>query len=131
MAHVKILLGVIGSILLVFGCARERVTLEKNLSSRELSDMLAATPDGLTLVDVRTPDEYASGHIPGAVNIPVDQIADNPPAADKQALIVVYCRSGSRSRAARNALLEKGYTDVVNFGGVGNWTGTLKEGPDP
>jgi phage shock protein E len=77
------------------------------------------------LVDVRTPEEYAAGHIPTAVNIPVAEIAKNPPSKDKGALIIVYCRSGARSAKARSILTDLGYTDVVDFGGVSRWTGTL------
>jgi rhodanese-related sulfurtransferase len=83
------------------------------------------------LVDVRTPEEYASGHIPTAVNIPVSQIAEKPPTDDKAALIIVYCRSGARSTTAKRTLDQLGYTDVVNFRGIGRWDGQLVEGESP
>jgi phage shock protein E len=78
------------------------------------------------LVDVRTAEEFASGHIPTAVNIPYDTILENPPTRDKAALIIVYCRSGSRSTAAYSSLNGAGYTNVVNFGAIGRWKGELE-----
>ncbi len=84
-----------------------------------------------TLVDVRTPAEYESGHIPTAVNIPVDAIGTRPPTGDKAALIIVYCRSGARSATARKVLVDLGFTDVVDFGAVSRWEGTLVTGKEP
>lgn len=70
-------------------------------------------------IDVRTPAEYASGHLPGAINIPLDvieqRIAQHAP--DKHAPIALYCRSGRRSGLARDILLKMGYTRVSNEGG--------------
>ena len=77
------------------------------------------------LVDVRTPAEFAGGHIPTAVNIPYESIVDKAPTADKAALIVVYCASGSRSRAAAGMLQKAGYTNVVNFGSIRGWKGEI------
>jgi rhodanese-related sulfurtransferase len=83
------------------------------------------------LVDVRTPAEYASGHIPTAINIPNTEIAERPPTEDSSALIIVYCRSGARSASARKALQALGYSNVVDFGSVSNWRGGLIEGDLP
>lgn len=80
------------------------------------------------LVDVRTPEEYATGHLPTAVNVPVATIGETPPTPEKGALIIVYCRSGARSTAAKNTLDGLGYTRVVNFGAVSRWTGELVSG---
>jgi rhodanese-related sulfurtransferase len=77
------------------------------------------------LVDVRTAEEFDSGYIPTAVNIPYDTILQKPPTRDKAALIVVYCRSGSRSAMAYRALIGAGYTNVVNFGAIGRWKGEI------
>jgi len=79
------------------------------------------------LIDVRTPGEYASGNVPGAVNIPVealDQRLDEVKKLygdDTSRAIVVYCRSGRRSGIARELLLKAGYARVVNFGGISEW----------
>ncbi len=69
-------------------------------------------------IDVRTASEFANGHLPGAVNIPYERIAEHitTVAADKTTPINVYCRSGRRSEIARKALIKMGYTDVVNKG---------------
>lgn len=76
------------------------------------------------LVDVRRPDEFAAGHIPGAVNVPVEEIAGRPGLlpADAAACIVAYCRSGRRSAAAAPTLLALGYSAVYNMpGGILAW----------
>ncbi len=83
------------------------------------------------LVDVRTPAEYESGHIPTAVNIPVDVIGAKPPSGPKDALIVVYCRSGNRSATARQILMDLGYTNIVDFGAVSRWEEALVTGKEP
>ena len=90
-------------------------------------------PPGALIVDVRTPQEFASGRIPGAVLFPYDQIKGK--AADFAALvgkvgadrpIVVYCRSGRRSALAAKSLADLGYRNVVDFGGIDRWKGPLE-----
>jgi rhodanese-related sulfurtransferase len=88
-----------------------------------------ATP--YILVDVRTPEEYVGGHVEGALNIPHTVIGDTPPTTDRGALIIVYCRSGARSDAAKQTLDALGYSNVVNFGSLGRWTGELVMGDQP
>ncbi|MBN2353230.1 MAG: rhodanese-like domain-containing protein [Spirochaetales bacterium] len=122
-----IVLGVLGFL----SCVRQSVSGEPALSSAELQLLLKEKPPGFHLIDVRTPEEYTAGHIPGAVNIPIDVIAWNPPAAEKGERIVVYCRSGARSGRARQTLLDLGFTDVVNFGAVSNWKDELVTGDKP
>ena len=78
------------------------------------------------LIDVRTAEEYASGHIPTSVNIPYDVIADMIPVTDKEALIIVYCRSGNRSGQAARTLRSLGYTNVQDFGAVSRWPAQLE-----
>ena len=80
------------------------------------------------LIDVRTPSEYASGHIPTARLIPHRQIVSGVPTTDKDQLIVVYCQSGARSATAKRSLLAAGYSNVVNFGPVSRWPGSLDSG---
>lgn len=91
----------------------------------EVKKLIESSRDDYFLVDVRTAEEYASGYIPKAVNIPVDTIGEQPPAPDKDALIIVYCRSGGRSARAKNTLEEMGYTNVHNVGGILDWTGEV------
>jgi rhodanese-related sulfurtransferase len=90
-----------------------------------VKELIHSSRDDYYLVDVRTPEEYASGHIPKAINIPVSTISDNPPTMNKDALIIVYCRSGSRSARAKDTLEEMGYTNVYNVGGIIDWTGEI------
>jgi phage shock protein E len=80
-----------------------------------------ALPASYTLLDVRTPEEYAAGHLQGSMLIPHTSIREKVGAAvpDKQAQIFVYCHSGRRSSIACQALTELGYTKVVNLGGFG------------
>lgn len=79
--------------------------------------------DELIILDVRTAEEYAQGHIPGAVLLPVSNIAKDAPAQlpDKDAEILVYCRSGNRSRQAAQQLVAMGYTGIFDFGGIVDW----------
>lgn len=85
-------------------------------------------PKGVVL-DVRTPAEFAEGHIPGAVNLPVDEVKARVEAliADKSTAIVVYCRSGARSATAARTLKALGYTDVADMGGLSNWPFPLEK----
>jgi phage shock protein E len=97
----------------------------RTLSSEELAAIMAENDPRTYLVDVRTPGEVDSGAIPGAVNIPHTEIGSAPPTDDRSARIIVYCRSGSRSGAAKFVLEQLGYTNVNDFGGVYRWTGEL------
>lgn len=84
------------------------------------------------ILDVRTPEEYSEVHIPDAVNIPNEVIGkgDIPELPDKDQLILVYCRSGNRSKQASEKLAGLGYTNIVEFGGINNWPGeTVSENP--
>ena len=75
------------------------------------------------LLDVREQDEYDSGHIPGALLIPYGEIAEKAPdlIPDKSEQILVYCRSGRRSKIAAESLAQLGYTNVLEFGGINDW----------
>ena len=81
------------------------------------------------IVDVRTPDEYKEGHIPNAINIPNETIneAVYNKLKDKNQLILIYCRSGSRSRQAAYKMQKLGYTNLVDFGGIINWKGKIEK----
>jgi rhodanese-related sulfurtransferase len=98
----------------------------ERLSSEKLSEIIASADPNTYLVDVRTGEEFKSGAIPSAINIPFDVIADNLPTQDRSARIIVYCRSGNRSGVAYNTLIRLGFTNVLDFGGVGNWKGSLE-----
>ena len=77
---------------------------------------------GATLVDVRTPEEFAAGHLPGAVNIPVDELPRRfSELGSPEKPLVVYCRSGARSGRAERLLKERGFQDVFNLGPMSAW----------
>jgi len=97
----------------------------RSLSWEELAAIVAEEDPDTYLVDVRTPGEFDSGAIPGAINIPHTEIGSGPPTGDRSARIVVYCRSGSRSASAKFVLEQLGYTNVNDFGGVYRWEGEL------
>ena len=79
--------------------------------------------EGYIILDVREQDEYDAGHIPGAILIPYTQIEEkaNEMLPDKEQLILVYCRSGRRSKIAAEALAKLGYTNIKEFGGIIDW----------
>lgn len=77
---------------------------------------------GAKLVDVRTPEEFAAGHLPGAVNIPVDELPRRfGELGSPEKPLVLYCRSGARSGRARSFLLERGFQQVLNLGPMSAW----------
>ena len=78
----------------------------------------------VVILDVREQHEYDSGHIPGAVLLPVGTITEDTAAAvidDLDTVVLVYCRSGNRSKTASQALADLGYTNVYEFGGINDW----------
>jgi rhodanese-related sulfurtransferase len=81
----------------------------------------------IKVIDVRTPEEYRSGHIPQAINVPLDRVDKiKSHVKDLDAPIYVYCMSGARSSAAANYFAKLGYTNVTNIGGIGSYRGKLK-----
>lgn len=85
------------------------------------------TETNYILLDVRTKEEYESGYIKGAINLPNEEIGDREIALlpDKNAKIFVYCRSGNRSKQAAEKLVKLGYTDIINIGGIQTWQGEI------
>ncbi|MDO5417288.1 MAG: rhodanese-like domain-containing protein [Lachnospiraceae bacterium] len=81
------------------------------------------------ILDVRRADEFAGGHIPGAVNLANEEIASEEPEQlpDKGQKIYVYCRSGNRSKQAAEKLAAMGYTNIIEFGGIMDWTGEVEK----
>jgi phage shock protein E len=97
---------------------------QQRLSSQELEKLLNL--EEAILIDVRTADEFATGAIPGALNIPYDELAGNLPTTNRDEQIVVYCRSGRRSGIARKTLESLGFKNVLDFGGIDRWEGELE-----
>ena len=122
----KKLLSIFISTLFLVGCA---VPAEQEISYRQITmDEAVAMmeeEEGYIILDVRTAAEFDEKHIPGAINIPNEAIGTDaiPELPDKDQLILVYCRSGNRSKQASEKLMKLGYTNVVEFGGIIDWPG--------
>lgn len=96
----------------------------KQISQDEAKAMMARD-DGHIIVDVRRQDEYDAGHIPGAILIPNESIDKKRPKElpDFDQIILIYCRSGRRSKEASEKLAKMGYTNIYEFGGIITWPG--------
>ena len=122
----KKLLPIFISTLFLVGCA---VPAEQEISYRQITmDEAVAMMEeeaGYIILDVRTAAEFDEKHIPGAINIPNETIGTDtiPELPNKDQLILVYCRSGNRSKQASEKLVKLGYTNVVEFGGIIDWPG--------
>lgn len=90
-----------------------------------LAAMIAGGRDSFELIDVRTPAEFVSGHIPTAENIEYQNIVPAMDSMDRLRPVVVYCRTGNRSAHAARALRNAGFATVVDFGGINRWRGAL------
>ena len=115
------------------GCAAS-ATLSETTTYRQITMLEAVEMMGkeenYVILDVRTHEEFAAGHIPGAIVVPnetigTEEIAQLP---DKNQLIMVYCRSGNRSKQASDKLVKLGYTNIVEFGGIIDWPGETVSG---
>ena len=98
----------------------------RQISMQEAAQLMK-TEQNYILLDVRSDMEYSAGHIPGAVLLPNETIGSEalPQLPDKDQLIMVYCRSGNRSRQAAEKLVRLGYTNVVEIGGIHSWEGDI------
>ena len=128
----KKLLPILLSALMFTGCAgtsNSQTNTYRQITMDEAVDMMAQET-GYIILDVRRPDEFAAGHIPKAINVPNETIgtADIPELPDKNQLIMVYCRSGRRSKEASEKLVKLGYTNIVEFGGILDWKGETVTG---
>ncbi len=96
--------------------------------SQEEAKELMQKENGYIILDVRTQQEYDEGHIPNAICIPNETITEEDTARlpDKEQLIFVYCRSGRRSKEAAAKLAKAGYSNIVEFGGIIDWTGEIE-----
>ena len=93
-----------------------------NITAEEAKQIID-TEEGYIILDVRTQEEYDQGHIPGAILIPDTEIKAKAEdvLTDKEQMILVYCRSGRRSKLAAETLVELGYTNIKEFGGIIDW----------
>ena len=115
------------------GCAAS-ATLSETNTYRQITMVeaveLMEKEENYLILDVRTQQEYAAGHIPGAIVIPNETIGNEEIAQlpDKDQLIMVYCRSGNRSKQASDKLVKLGYTNIIEFGGIIDWPGETFSG---
>ena len=121
-------------IFVLAGCSNNNTNNTENLESKKNSytqismeeavKMMEEESDYIIL-DVRRPDEFAEKHIPNAINVPNETIGKDeiPELPNKEQLILVYCRSGNRSKQASEKLVKLGYTNIYEFGGINDWTG--------
>lgn len=117
----------------LLSCMSQKSTNPDNLKYRDaqnLKTLLESQREDYLLIDVRSQEEFKEGHIPGAINIAHTFIKEKIEETDKEALIILYCRSGNRSAQALKSLKESGYTNLLNFGSYKNWKYDLKSGED-
>ena len=133
MRQILLFAALAASLTLLSGCALSRAKEDKaayqKISAEEAYEMMASQE--VVVVDVRTQEEYDGGHIENAVLVPNESIGSEMPEVlpDKEATLLVYCRSGRRSKDAAEKLLALGYQSVYDFGGVIDWPHELvKEG---
>ena len=126
----KKLLPIILSALMFTGCAGTSNSQTNTYRSITMDEAVAMMEQetGYIILDVRRPDEFAAGHIPNAINVPNETIgtAEIPELPNKDQLIMVYCRSGRRSKEASEKLVKLGYTNIVEFGGILDWKGEIE-----
>ena len=140
MRQILLFAALAASLALLSGCALSKTkadTVEdmtgkavyQKISAEEAYEMMVSQE--VVIVDVRTPEEYDGGHIPNAILVPNESIGDDMPEAlpDKEATLLIYCRSGRRSKEASEKLLKLGYKSIYEFGGIIDWPYELvKEG---
>ena len=125
----KKLIYILLSALMFTGCAvtnDSQPYTYRQITVEEAVDMMSQET-GYIILDVRRPDEFAAGHIPNAVNVANESIGTDeiPSLPDKNQLIMVYCRSGRRSKEAAEKLVKLGYKNIVEFGGILDWKGEI------
>ena len=122
----KKLLFLLLAVMLLTACGQakenDQEAVYMNITAEEAKAIMDSE-EGYVILDVRTQEEYDQGHIPGAIVISHEEIAEKAEdvLTDKDQLILVYCRSGRRSKLAAEALVELGYTNIKEFGGIIDW----------
>ena len=122
----KRLVWIILAMLLLTACGQDNENGQEavyvNISAKEAKEIMDSQK-GYVILDTRTQEEYNEGHIPGAILIPYDEILEKAETVlqDKNQLLLVYCRSGRRSKLAAEDLVKLGYTNIKEFGGIIDW----------
>ena len=118
--------------LLLVGCAAPAEEITYRQVNMDEAITMMEEGSGYIILDVRTPGEFEEKHIPGAINVANETIGTDeiPELPDKDQLILVYCRSGNRSKQASEKLVALGYTNIVEFGGINDWPGEVVSGAE-
>lgn len=126
----KRIIPILMALLLLSGCATQSAEKTYRQISMEEAVTMMEEETEYIILDVRTAEEYSEKHIPGAINIANESIGteDIPELLDKDQLILVYCRSGNRSKQASEKLVKLGYTNIVEIGGINSWPGETVAG---
>ena len=119
----RLILGIASLLILLTGCGGTEMKTDYQQISQEEAKNMMDTQEVIVL-DVREQDEFDAGHIPGALLLPVGTISELSAAAvipEPDSVVLVYCRSGNRSKTASSALAKLGYTNIYEFGGINTW----------
>lgn len=122
----KKLIFIILALMLCTACGQDRENVQEavyvNITAQQAKEIMDSRKD-YVILDTRTQAEYDEGHIPSAILIPYDEILEKAETVltDKNQLILVYCRSGRRSKLAAEDLVKLGYTNIKEFGGIIGW----------
>ncbi len=120
------LIWVLLAVLLLTACGQDKEIKQEeaymNITVQQAKEIMDSQ-EGYVILDARTQEEYDESHIPGAILIPYDEVTEKAESVltDKDQLILVYCRSGRRSKLAAEDLLKLGYTNIKEFGGIIDW----------
>ena len=128
--HTKRIIPIFMTLLLLSGCATQSAEKTYRQITMEEAITMMEEETGYIILDVRTAQEYSEKHIPGAINIANESIGteDISELPDKDQLILVYCRSGNRSKQASEKLVKLGYTNIIEIGGINSWPGETVNG---
>lgn len=126
----KRIIPILMTLLLLSGCATQSAEKTYRQITMEEAITMMEEETGYIILDVRTAQEYSEKHIPGAINIANESIGtgDISELPDKDLLILVYCRSGNRSKQAPEKLVKLGYTNIIEIGGINSWPGETVTG---
>ena len=128
----KKLIFIVLALMLCSACGQDRENVQEavyvNITAQQAKEIMDSR-EGYVILDTRTQEEYDEGHIPGAILIPYDEIFEKAEGVltDKNQLILVYCRSGRRSKLAAEDLVKLGYTNIKEFGGIIDWPYAIED----
>lgn len=126
---------IVAAFFMTSGCGEGQSNMDTDVTFKSISmeegRKIIESESGYIILDVRTKEEYDEGHIPGAVNVANEDISTTNQSIeqlpDKNQKILVYCRSGNRSKQAAKKLAVMGYNNVVEFGGIIEWKGDIEK----